>query len=108
MTLTRGNLVYKDLIIEIQRMWNVIVKVMPVITGTTVTSSKSLRQCLSNIAGKHEIKELQKTAILEDCTHTAESANVKIRNIYHGRNNITYSTNCKYRTAAIYNCKYRA
>jgi hypothetical protein len=25
--------------------------------------------------------------------------NVKVQNIFHGRNNITCSTNCKYRTA---------
>ena len=30
----------------------------------TKTTSKSLRQYLSNIPGKHEIKELQKTAVL--------------------------------------------
>jgi len=35
---------YKDLIIEIQHMWNVKAKVIPVITGTTGTISKSLRQ----------------------------------------------------------------
>jgi hypothetical protein len=29
-----------------------------------------------------------------------ESANIKVQNIIHGRNNITCSTNCKYRTAA--------
>ena len=34
------------------------------------------------------------------CTHTAESANVNIQNIFNMRNNITCSTNCKYRTAA--------
>ena len=51
---------YKDLIIEIQRMWNVKATVIPVITGATGTISKSLRQYLSNIPGKHEIKELQK------------------------------------------------
>jgi hypothetical protein len=28
------------------------------------------------------------------------SANVKVQNIFHGRNNITCSTNCNYRTAA--------
>ena len=49
---------YKDLIIEIQRMWNVKVQVILVIRGATGTSSKSLRQYLSNIPGKHEIKEL--------------------------------------------------
>jgi hypothetical protein len=33
-----------------------------------------------------------------------ESANVKVQNIFHGWNNITCSTNCKYRTAAtLYN-----
>ena len=28
-----------------------------------------------------------------------ESVNVKVQNVFHGRNNITYSTNSKYRTA---------
>jgi hypothetical protein len=41
-------------------------KVIPVIIGATGTISKSLRQYLSNIPGKHEIKELQKTAALGD------------------------------------------
>jgi hypothetical protein len=45
-------------------VWNVKAKVMPVIIGATETISKSLRQYLSNIPGKHEIKELQHTAIL--------------------------------------------
>ena len=51
---------YKDLIIEIQHTWNVKAKVMPVITGATEAISKSIRQYLSNIPGKHKIKELQK------------------------------------------------
>jgi len=55
---------YKDLIIETQRMWNVKAKVIPVTIGATGTISKSLRQYLSNTTGKHEIKELQKTATL--------------------------------------------
>jgi hypothetical protein len=55
---------YKDLIIEIQRMWNVKAKVIPAIIGATGTISKSLRQYLSNNPGKHEINELQNTAIL--------------------------------------------
>jgi hypothetical protein len=37
---------------------------MPVIIEATGTTSKSLRQYLSNVPGKHEIKELQKTVIL--------------------------------------------
>jgi len=55
---------HKDLTIEIQHMWNVKTTVIPVITGVTGTISKSFRKYMSNIPGKHEVKELQKTAIL--------------------------------------------
>ena len=55
---------YKDLTIETQRMWNVKTKVIPVIMGATGTISKSFRKYVSNIPGKHEVKELQKTVIL--------------------------------------------
>ena len=43
---------YKDLTIEIQRMWNVKTKVIPVIIGATGTISKSLRKYVSNIQRK--------------------------------------------------------
>jgi hypothetical protein len=36
----------------------------PVTIGATGTISKSFRKYLSSIPGKHDIKELQKTAIL--------------------------------------------
>ena len=55
---------YKDLTTEIQRMWNVKTKAIPVIIGATGTVSESFRKYVSNIPGKHEVKELQKTAIL--------------------------------------------
>jgi len=55
---------YKDPTIEIQRMWNVKTKVIAVIIWATGTVSKSFRKYVSNIPGKHEVKELQKTAIL--------------------------------------------
>jgi hypothetical protein len=45
-------------------MWNVRAKAIPVIIGVTGTISKSLRQYLKIIPGRHEMKELQKTAIL--------------------------------------------
>jgi len=46
-------------------MWNVKAKVILVIIGATRNISKSLRQYLSNISRKHEIKELQKTATVD-------------------------------------------
>jgi len=49
---------------KIQRMWNVRTKVIPLIIGATGTISKSFRKYASNMPGKHEVKELQKTAIL--------------------------------------------
>jgi len=54
---------YKDLTIEIQRMWNIKLKVIPVIIGATGTISKSFTKYVSNIPGKHVVKELQKAAI---------------------------------------------
>ena len=47
---------YKDLITEIQCMWNVKANVTAIL--------KSLRRYLSNIPGEHEIKELPTTVIL--------------------------------------------
>jgi hypothetical protein len=55
---------YKDLTIEIQCMWKVETRVIPVIIGATGTISKSFIKYISNIPRNHEGKELQKTAIL--------------------------------------------
>jgi hypothetical protein len=61
---TKKILKYKDLTIEIQCTWNVKTKLIPVIIGATGTISKSFRKHVSNVPGNHEVKELQKTAIL--------------------------------------------
>ena len=45
-------------------MLNVKTDVIPVIIGVTGIISESFRNYLSNVPGKHETKELQKTAIL--------------------------------------------
>jgi len=55
---------YKDLTIEIQRMLNVKTRVIPVIIGATGTISKLFKKYVSDISGNHDVKELQKTAIL--------------------------------------------
>jgi hypothetical protein len=43
---------YKDLTIEIQRMWKVKAKVIPIITWATGTLSNSFTKYVSNITGK--------------------------------------------------------
>ena len=55
---------YKNFTIEMQRMWKVKTEVIPVVIGATGTISKSFRKYVSNIPGNHEVKKLQKTAIL--------------------------------------------
>ena len=55
---------YKDLTIEIECMWNVKARVIPVISGATGTISKSFRKYVSDVTGNHDVKELQKIAIL--------------------------------------------
>ena len=45
-------------------MWKVKTRVIPVIIGANGTISKSFRKYVSNIPGNHELKELQKIAIL--------------------------------------------
>jgi len=70
---------YKDLAIEIQRMWNVKTKVIPVIIDTTGTISKAFRKYVSNIPGNHKVKELQKTILgTAHVPRTSESANVEM------------------------------
>jgi hypothetical protein len=63
---TEKILKYKDLTIEIQRMWNLKRRVISVIIGATGTISKSFRKYVSSIPGNHEVRELQKTAILSN------------------------------------------
>ena len=43
---------YKYLTIEIQRMWKVKTRLIPVIIGATGTISKSFRKYISNVPGK--------------------------------------------------------
>jgi len=59
-------------------MWDIETNVIPVIIGATGTISKSFRKYVSNIPGKHEVKELQKTAILGTAHILRESTNVKV------------------------------
>jgi alpha-ketoglutarate-dependent taurine dioxygenase len=56
-------------------MWNVKARVILVMIGATETISKSLRQYLRNIPGKHEIKELKKKVLVLATARTTEITN---------------------------------
>jgi hypothetical protein len=50
--------------------------------------------------GEGRNQGITETSHIRHCTQTVGSADVKVQNILHGLNNITCSTDCKYRTAA--------
>jgi hypothetical protein len=55
---------YKNLSIEIQRIWNMKRFVILVIIGATGIVTRGLKRYLEMIPGKHSIDSLQKTAVL--------------------------------------------
>jgi hypothetical protein len=72
--------------------------VIPVIKGATGTYSKSFRTYLSNVPGKHEIKEIQKQSYWTLHTYFGKYQCKSTKHIY--RMQITLQvTMCKYRTA---------
>jgi uncharacterized oligopeptide transporter (OPT) family protein len=65
---------YKNLSIEMQRMWNMKCFVIPVIIGATGIVRKSLQKYLETIPGQHSINSLQKNCHTGNITHHRESA----------------------------------
>jgi len=55
----------KSLCVEIQRMWNIKCKIIPVIIGATGILTDGWRKHLEAVPGKLSIDSLQKTATLE-------------------------------------------
>jgi hypothetical protein len=75
---------YKDLKTEIQCMWTVETTVIPVITRVTGTISRSFRKYLNHVTGKHEIQEIQKTAIF--CSaRIFRKVPMQNQKLYHGK-----------------------
>ena len=91
---------YKNLILEIQRMWKLEAKLKPVIIGGDWKHHKITQTIPKQRTGKARNEGTAKSSHIGHWTHTTESANIKVHNIRHGRNNITCRANCKYRTAA--------
>jgi hypothetical protein len=93
----------KDLTIEIQHLWNVKTNVIPVIIRATGSISQSFRKYLSNISGKHEIKELLNTAIL-DTAQILQKVQMKKYKRFNIANSVTCTMNCNYTIAATRYC----
>ena len=55
---------YQDLKIELQRMWNVKARVVPVVVGALGATSPGIEKHLDNIPGKQDVRPLLKSALL--------------------------------------------
>ena len=55
---------YNDLKRELEKIWDMPLKVIPVVVGTLGTTPKKLKQRLSDKGIERKIEELQKTTIL--------------------------------------------
>jgi len=73
--------------------------VIPVAIAATGTVSKSFRKHVSNITGKHEVKELQKTVIL-DTAHILRKVLMKKHNGFNTETNDISTMNSNNRLAA--------
>jgi hypothetical protein len=61
---SKKKLKYKNVSIEILRMWNMKRIVIPVMIGAIGIVTRGLKKYLETIPGKHSIDSLQKTAVL--------------------------------------------
>ena len=55
---------YQDLKIELQRMWNIKARVVPVVVGVLGATSPGIEKHLDNIPGKQDVRPLLKSALL--------------------------------------------
>ena len=76
---------YKDLATEIQRMWNVKTKEIPVRTGATGTISKTIQKTSGQHTWKVRHQGIKENSHTGHCAHTSENTNAKAQNVYHGK-----------------------
>ena len=55
---------YQDLRIELQKLWNIKLKVIPVVIGSLDAYTGNLMSYLTEIPGSHRLEELLKSALL--------------------------------------------
>jgi hypothetical protein len=75
---TGKNVKYKGLTIQIQGMWNLKTKVIMEETGTMLKSFRKHEESM-------KVRSYRKQPYWALHTHTAESTNVTVQNIQHGK-----------------------
>ena len=68
-------------------MWNVQTNVIPLIIGATGIISKSFIKYLRKAQNQGSMENNN----IGHCTHTLESTNVKVQNVYHGKQHYIYN-----------------
>jgi hypothetical protein len=58
---------------------------IPIIPEAAAIISNSFRKYLENVPGEHDIKGTTKNSHIVHRTHTVESTDVKVENVYHGK-----------------------
>jgi hypothetical protein len=74
---SENKLKYKNLSIEIQRMWNMKCFIILVINGATGIVTRGLKKYLETIPGKYSIDSLQKNSFTRNITHYKENATIR-------------------------------
>ena len=70
---------YKNITIEIQPMWNVKTKVIPVIIGGNWNYFKIIQKIPEQNTGKARNQGTTENSHIGHCTHTLDSTDVKVR-----------------------------
>jgi hypothetical protein len=74
---SENKLKYKNVCIEIKRMWNMKCFIIPVIIEATGIVTKGLKIYLETIPGKHSVDSLQKKQLYWEHTHYKESTTIR-------------------------------
>jgi len=74
-----------QIIIQIQRIWHVKTKVIPVVLKASGTISESFRQYVSNVPEQLEMKALETVSQTGHSAHTSNSTNIEVQSIQRAK-----------------------
>ena len=76
---------YKDLEIEVTKMWKLKTKIIPAVIGALGMIKKRTQNFIDQIAGKPSLQEMQKNCTYKHCSRTLKSPLNLKHNIYKER-----------------------